>query len=113
MDGLYLVQTDWVGPNTGKDEVETAAVRLDSNGPVWLQAVVKMTGKKNPKAKPDYKCTVTFRYSLDGKKFTDFGRPMDVREGHWIGAKVGVFCTRPWQSNDSGWLDVDSFIVDK
>ncbi len=112
-DGVYLVQTDCVGANKGKEEVETAAVKLDSNGPVWLQAVVKMTGAKKPKAKPDYKCTVTFRYSLDGKKFTDFGRPMDVREGHWIGAKVGVFCTRPWKSNDSGWLDVDSFIIDK
>ena len=112
-DGIYLVQTDCVGANKGKDEVETAAVRLDSNGPVWLQAVVRMTGSKKPTQKPDYKCTVTFRYSLDGKKFIDFGRPMDVREGHWIGAKVGVFCTRPWKSNDSGWLDVDSFIIDK
>lgn len=112
-DGIYLVQTDCIDANKGKDEVETAAVKLDSNGPVWLQAIVKMTGKKTPKAKSDYKCTVTFRYSLDGKKFTDFGRPMNVREGHWIGAKVGVFCIRPWKSNDSGWLDVDSFIIDK
>ncbi|MDE6018827.1 MAG: glycoside hydrolase 43 family protein [Muribaculaceae bacterium] len=112
-DGIYLVQTDCVGANKGKEEVETAAEKLATNGPIWLQAVVKMTGKKNPKAKPDYKCTVTFRYSLDGKKYKDFGRAMDVREGHWIGAKVGVFCTRPWKSNDSGWLDVDSFIIDK
>ncbi|MDE6856223.1 MAG: hypothetical protein K2J34_07155 [Muribaculaceae bacterium] len=93
--------------------VETAAIKLSADTPVWLQAVVRMTGKKKPTQKSDYKCEVTFRYSLDGKKFTDFGRPMDVREGHWIGAKVGVFCTRPWKSNDSGWLDVDSFIIDK
>ncbi|MDE7420720.1 MAG: glycoside hydrolase 43 family protein, partial [Muribaculaceae bacterium] len=106
-DGTYLVQTDCVGANKGKEEVETAAVKLDTNGPIWLQAVVRMTGAKTPKAKPDYKCTVTFRYSLDGKKFTDFGRPMNVLEGHWIGAKVGIFCTRPWKSNDSGWLDID------
>lgn len=112
-DGIYLVQTDCIGADKGNDEVVNAAIKLDSNGPVWLQAVVRMTGKKNPKTKQDYKCTVTFRYSLDGKKFSDFGHPMDVREGHWIGAKIGVFCTRPWMSNDSGWLDVDSFIFDK
>lgn len=112
-DGIYLVQTECINANKNGEEVETEAIKLENDKQVYLQAVVKMTGKKNPKQKPDYKCTVTFRYSLDGKKFTDFGRPMDVREGHWIGAKVGVFCTRPWHSNDSGWLDIDSFIIDK
>lgn len=112
-DGTFLVQTDCFGADKGNDEMENSVVRLNTNGPVWLQAVVRMTGKKNPKAKSDYKCAVTFRYSFDGKKFTDIGSPMDVREGQWIGAKIGVFCTRPWKSNDSGWLDVDSFIIDK
>lgn len=112
-DGTFLVQTDCIGADKGNDEMENSVVRLNTNGPVWLQAVVRMTGKKNPKAKSDYKCAVTFRYSFDGKKFTDIGSPMDVREGQWIGAKIGVFCTRPWKSNDSGWLDVDSFIIDK
>lgn len=112
-DGIYLVQTECIGANKGKDEVEVAAMKIDNDRPIYLQAVVRMTGKKNPKQKPDYACTVNFRYSFDGKKFVDFGRAMDIREGHWIGAKVGVFCTRPWQSNDSGWLDVDSFIIDK
>lgn len=112
-DGIYLVQTECINANKNGEEVETEAIKLENDKQVYLQAVVRMTGKKNPKQKPDYKCTVTFRYSLDGKKFIDFGRPMDVREGHWIGAKVGVFCTRPWHSNDSGWLDVDSFTIDK
>ncbi|MDE5846207.1 MAG: glycoside hydrolase 43 family protein, partial [Muribaculaceae bacterium] len=75
-DGVYLVQTDCVGANKGKEEVETAAIKLSADTPVWLQAVVRMTGKKKPTQKSDYKCEVTFRYSLDGKKFTDFGRPM-------------------------------------
>lgn len=111
-DGIYLVQTECVGANKGNTDVkENAAVKLSNGGPVWLQAEIKMTGAKQPKQKSDYKCKVTFKYSLDGKKFTTFGSPMDVREGHWIGAKVGVFCSRPWKSNDSGWLDVDYFRV--
>ncbi|MDE6573468.1 MAG: hypothetical protein K2L58_09535, partial [Duncaniella sp.] len=33
--------------------------------------------------------------------------------GHWIGAKVGLFSTRSWTSNDSGWLDIDWFHIEK
>jgi len=54
-----------------------------------------------------------FAYSLDGRRFTDFGAPFQAREGKWIGAKVGVYCTRETSSNDSGWMDVESFIVTK
>lgn len=112
-DGIYLVATECINANKEGKEIETFALKLDKNLPVYLQAAVKMTGKNTPKEKGDYKCQVTFRYSFDGKKYTDVGRPMDVREGHWIGAKIGVFCTRPWKSNDSGWLDIDYFHIDK
>lgn len=111
-DGIYLVEADCVNANKGADEQTVDAVRIDS-GKVWLQVKVKMTGAKKPTKKPDYKCQCTFLYSLDGKKFVPFGRPMDVREGHWIGAKVGLYCVRPWVSNDSGWLDVDWFRITK
>lgn len=112
-DGIWLVQTECIGADKGNEEVKVKELKIDNENPIYLQAVIKMTGEKNPRSKSDYKCTVSFRFSHDGKKFTDFGRPMNVREGHWIGAKVGVFCSRPWKSNDSGWLDVDSFIIDK
>ena len=36
-----------------------------------------------------------FSYSLDGKKYESLGVPFQAREGQWIGAKVGMFCTRP------------------
>lgn len=111
-DGIYLVEADCIGANKGGKEQEVDAVKLN-DGKVWLRAKVKMTGKKQPRQKSDYKCECTFLYSLDGKKFKEFGRPMDVREGHWIGAKFGLYCVRPWESNDSGWLDIDWVEVDK
>lgn len=111
-DGIYLVQTESVKSNKGGEEKDLDAIRLDT-GKVWLQVKVRMTGAKNPRQKPDYKCECTFYYSLDGKKFKQFGRPMEVREGHWIGAKVGLYCVRPWVSNDSGWVDVDWFRITK
>jgi hypothetical protein len=40
------------------------------------------------------------------------GNPFQAREGQWIGAKVGMFCTRPAiVTNDGGWTDVDWFRI--
>ena len=80
---------------------------------LYLRVKVKQAGAKKPTQKADYKCECTFYYSLDGKKFTPIGKAFTAKEGKWIGAKVGLFCTRTWESNDSGWLDVDWFRITK
>ena len=54
-----------------------------------------------------------FFYSLDGKKYTAIGQTCAVREGKWIGAKVGLYCSRAASSNDSGWLDCENFVISK
>ena len=48
-----------------------------------------------------------FAYSKDGKKFTDLGQPFEIKEGKWIGAKIGFYCMRPSTKNDSPFFDVD------
>ena len=40
-----------------------------------------------------------------------FSKAFTAQVGKWIGAKVGLFCTRPWKSNDSGWLETDWFRI--
>jgi hypothetical protein len=45
--------------------------------------------------------------------FIPIGEKFNAREGLWIGAKVGLFCTRPKPLNDSGYADVDWFRVEK
>ena len=55
----------------------------------------------------------TFSYSIDGKEFLKTGESFQARPGKWVGAKVGLFCTRPVQTNDSGYADVDWFRVEK
>lgn len=116
-DGIYLVQADCIRANKGKDETEVAAVKISgdtSKGSptVWLRVKVRLL-TEHPTQKPDYISEATFSYSLDGKKFKEIGRKMNVDCGHWIGAKVGLFCVRDFKSNDSGWLDVDWFKIDK
>ena len=112
-DGVYLVNIDCEKANKGGKEVKGESVKIDGDKELYLRVQVKYTGAKKPREKADYTAEATFFYSLDGKKFTRFGNPLNVREGHWIGAKVGLFCVRPWHSNDSGWLDVDWFRVTK
>ena len=112
-DGIYLSEIESLRSNKGGKEIETTSLKLDENKPIYLRVEVKMTGEKNPSKKEDYKCEAIFSYSFDGKKFTSFGNPLQVTEGHWIGAKVGLFCVRDWESNDSGWLNVDWFRITK
>jgi beta-xylosidase len=54
-----------------------------------------------------------FSYSIDGKTFKNIGTHFTAREGVWIGAKVGFFCTRAEKKNDGGWMDVDWFRISK
>lgn len=113
-DGIYLVEGENYKADKGATEKEVEAVKLaNPDQDIYLRVSIRMTGAKKPKAKGDYKCEATFSYSLDGKKFEKIGKPFNVREGHWIGAKVGLFCSRTWASNDSGWLDVDWFRISK
>jgi beta-xylosidase len=53
-----------------------------------------------------------FSYSIDGKKFTEVDEDFQAEMGRWIGAKVGLFCTRTTQINDSGYADIDWFRVE-
>ncbi|MCM1138276.1 MAG: glycoside hydrolase 43 family protein [Duncaniella sp.] len=112
-DGIYLVFIDCEKANKGGKQTTVDAVKIDGGKEIYLRAQVKYTGAKTPTQKPDYKAQAVFSYSFDGKKFTTFGRPLNVTEGHWIGAKIGLFCSRDWESNDSGWLDVDWFRITK
>ncbi len=55
-----------------------------------------------------------FSYSTDEKTYLPLGTSFQAREGKWIGAKIGTFCTRPAiVTNDGGWADVDWFRITK
>ena len=54
-----------------------------------------------------------FSYSLDGKKYTKCGTEFTMREGKWIGAKVGLLAKEPEGKTNRGWIDVDWFRITK
>ena len=59
----------------------------------------------------DGKCT--FSYSLNGKKYMSAGDVFTMREGKWIGAKIGLVATEPAGKANRGWIDADWWHVTK
>lgn len=52
-----------------------------------------------------------FSFSEDGNTFKSIGDQLIAKPGRWVGAKMGLFCTRTRKTNDSGVVDVDWFRV--
>ncbi len=52
-----------------------------------------------------------FSYSKDGKSYKTVGDEFKMREGKWIGAKIGLLAKEPAGKTNRGWIDVDWFRV--
>ena len=114
-NGLVLSQVECLKADKGNTETANESVTLKNNE-VYLRAKVTTTGEKIGKSEGGHDLVVKCQmyYSTNGKKFQKLGKEFQLREGKWIGAKVGVFCTRPAiVTNDGGWADVDWFHMDK
>jgi beta-xylosidase/lysophospholipase L1-like esterase len=99
-NGFALSQNECKKAGEGGLEKSNASVEIKENT-FYLRVQIQ----------PDATCL--FSYSTDGKKFQNIGRKSTFKEGKWIGAKVGLFCTRPISSNDGGRMVVDWFSIDK
>ena len=60
----------------------------------------------------DGKCT--FAYSTNGKSYKEVGTEFTMKEGKWIGAKVGLVASQPIDiKGNNGYLDIDWFRITK
>ena len=110
--GLMLSQVTCRKADKGTAEKANGSISLN-NPTVYLRVKFSADGEKVKKT-DDLLVLCQFSYSLDGKKFRPLGETFQAREGKWIGAKVGMFCTRPAiRANDGGWADVDWFRITK
>jgi len=80
------------------EEVKNKA--LLSTGIVFLRSVFSSNG------------TCQFAYGIDGEGYTNIGEPFHVREGRWIGAKVGIFAVSTQETGLKGYADFDWFRID-
>lgn len=97
-DGIYLTYTSCSNAEKGKAEKEQLVQKIEAPN-VYLRVKVS-TGAK-----------CQFAYSLDGHNFIDVGEVFQAEPGKWIGAKLGLFCVRDQQTNDSGYADFDWFRI--
>ncbi len=99
-DGIKLVQVVCKKAYEGQPEEEKIITSVGTAAPVYMRVVVSEGAQ------------CQFSYSLDGQEYTQVGVPFQAEVGRWIGAKMGIFCTRTTQTNDSGYADYDWFRVE-
>lgn len=99
-DKLNLEQRLGLKAEKGYPETKSASINLEQSV-VWLRASVAKDA------------IVTFSYSTDGKKFMPLGDAFTAKEGKWVGAKTGLFCTRTKETGLGGYAIFDDFDVTK
>lgn len=97
-EGNYLVYTSCKDAVKGTPEIETELGRLTTADVYFRVTVTKGAHCR-------------FSYSTDGQHFANAGDTFQAEPGRWIGAKIGLYCTRTTQTNDAGFADVDWFRI--
>ncbi|KUG07451.1 glycoside hydrolase family 43 protein [Solirubrum puertoriconensis] len=114
LDYAYLSITNLGGQLQLSQSVSTNAEKLTAettSAPVQIPAAqAKQPIYLRVAVRAGAKCQ--FSYSFDGQTFQPLGQEFLAREGKWIGAKVGLFCSRPTRFNDSGNADIDWFRIE-
>lgn len=54
-----------------------------------------------------------FSFSTDGSRFIDVNTLFTLKPGIWVGARLGVYCSRKSKTNDTGYADIDWFHIEK
>jgi beta-xylosidase len=100
-NGKFLLSQATVkDADKGNTETETAPIELKVNE-FYLRVKVSK------------EAMCSFSFSIDGKNFQNVGNAFKARQGRWIGAKLGLFFTRPGKFNDAGTADIDWFRFEK
>ena len=111
-DSFLLQQLHCNGADTGGVETQKTLATLKPterdtipySPAIYLDIYMQMRVK-------DSKCQ--FAYSLDGKRYKDVGDVFGLRQGKWIGAKMGYVSERSNTKGNRGWIDADWFRVTK
>ena len=99
LDGLTLSQIVCKDADQKGMERESASVPIHTNT-VYLRAHITSSA------------IARFSYSTDGTDFRDIGEPFALKQGRWIGAKVGLFALGTVPASEYGYADVDWFRVE-
>ena len=99
-DGMYISQATCAAADKGNVEKIEQEEQIDNTAVLFRVTVTKGA-------------VCQFSYSTDGSIFKTIGTPFTAKPGRWVGAKLGLFCTRTVKKNDSGFADIDYFRIEK
>lgn len=80
---------------------------------MYFRLKVEYIGGTTDEGENKHEAKATFFYSQDGKKFKPCGEPLTMRQGKWVGAKVGFCAAEPAGKKVRGWMDIDWFRITK
>jgi len=99
--GFFVQQTETKEADKGGKEEINQTIRLKSNEVYFRMDFSNKDGFCH------------FLYSENNQNFRKIGKPFKAKEGKWIGAKVGLFCTSTLEAQRGGYADVDFFTITK
>lgn len=79
----------------GKEDILTDKTENISSNNFFLRVVVSKGA------------ACTFYCGTDGINYTRLGKVFTAKPGKWVGAKIGLYCTRKNITNDAGYADID------
>lgn len=94
-------------------EVDTNPYLPSIHCQLYMRLKVEYIGGLTKDGENKHEARVAFAYSKDGKKFTPCGDAFTMRQGKWIGAKIGLCAAEPAGKKVRGWVDVDWFRITK
>jgi beta-xylosidase len=98
-DGIHLQLRTCLNADKGKPDAVSNDTKL-VDGNIYLRVSVTQNA------------TCQFFYSRDGIQFIPVAGSFQAKPGRWVGAKMGIYCSRSGKTNDAGWVDVDWFRVE-
>ncbi len=97
--GYFLKMAECLNADLGHSEKIIQSHFLET-GHIFLRMIYSKDGK------------CQFFYSTDDKNYKLIGKVFHVREGKWIGAKVGLFAVSAKETGIKGYADFDWFRIE-
>lgn len=98
-DGLVMVQTENLGADKNKTETTISSSPVTGDE-FYLKVKVSKGG------------VCQFSYQTKDGGASALSKTFTAKPGRWVGAKIGMFCTRTNITNDAGYADIDWFRID-
>ena len=98
--GIFVSYNACTNAEKGAAEMETIVKKINTSS-TWLKLIITKDA------------TSSFAYSEDGISFTKLPQSFTAKPGKWVGAKIGLFASSTSKTNNTGYVNVDWFRIEK